>query len=200
MQLEPGFSCLREKIAKMSTVDKLAVLCVDEMSIKVALEYDSHRDVVDGVKDDGEVRTQKLANEALVFMVRGLCKQWKQPLAYFLSDGGITGNKLRHLLLQCLLKLHDIGVQVKLVVCDQGANNRSLFTNLGICIEQPFVEFSGHKVFFIFDPPHLLKSIKNNFGKYPIKFAGGTASACMKAPSEEIYSKSTICNFLLMVN
>ena len=53
MRFEPGFcdrvfEILRAKTLHMSYVDKLCVLCVDEMAVKRALEFDRKRDIVDG--------------------------------------------------------------------------------------------------------------------------------------------------------
>jgi len=127
--------------------DKLAVLCIDAMAIKTVLEYDRKRDIVDGFADDRNVRLSRIATETLVFMVKGLCRKWKQPLCYFLSASAVSGANLRELTLQCIKDLRDIGITVKVVVCDQGATNRALFSLLGITVEHPFIEFDGIKIF-----------------------------------------------------
>jgi len=178
LSFEPGFcspvfSALGAKVAQMKENDKLAVLCVDEMAVKVSLDYDSKRDVVDGFSDDGWVRIQKPASEALVFMVRGLLANWKQPLCYFLSTNAMSSINLSELVLNCIVRLQDIGIDVKVVVCDQGANNRGMFSRLNISIDQPFVEVNDKKVYFMYDPPHLLKSVRNNFRRYPVQIKGG---------------------------
>lgn len=86
--MEPGFSdsifmALKMKFQHKSNTDRYCVLCVDEMAIRRALEYDQRRDLVDGFDDDGVLRSPKPGTEALVFMVRGLVSHWKQPLCYF---------------------------------------------------------------------------------------------------------------------
>jgi hypothetical protein len=180
MNFEPGvcdsvISCLRSKVKTMSSTDRLSVLCIDEMAIKASLDYDSGRDVVDGFEDYGDCRSGRIASEALVFMVKGICRKWKQPLCYFLSAGPTTSDKLRELVLNVLDSLREVGLVVKAVVCDQGANNRSLFTKLGVSVDKPFIEVNQNKVYFLHDPPHLLKSVRNNFRKYNVKFSGGVA-------------------------
>jgi hypothetical protein len=77
------------------------------------------------------------------------------------------------LLLDCIVRLQEVGIIVKVVVCDQGANNRGMFANLNISIDKPFVEINSRKVYFMYDPPHLLKSVRNNFKRYPVQLAGG---------------------------
>ena len=178
MQFEPGFCervfcVLKQKVACMSSVDKMAVLVVDEMALKTALEFDSRRDIVDGFEDDGVVRVTKPASEALVFMVKGLVRKWKQPLCYFLSGGPTNSCRLTDLVLDCIVRLQGIGITVMVVVCDQGANNRGMFCQLGIEVHKPFVTVDGRKVYFMYDPPHLLKSVRNNLRRYPMKVSGG---------------------------
>jgi hypothetical protein len=180
MHFEPGFcesvfASLEAKVQMMSVNDRLSALCIDEMAIKTALEYDSRRDVVDGFEDFGETRTEKTASEALVFMVKGLCRKWKQPLCYFLSAGATTSDRMRDLVLEVISRLSAAGLTVKIVVCDQGANNRALFTKLGVSVDKPFIDVNGTKTYFMHDPPHLLKSIRNNFRKYNVQFDGGIA-------------------------
>lgn len=143
------------------------------MAIKVSLDYDSKRDIVDGFHDTGSVRVQKPASEALVFMVRGLCGKWKQLLCYFLSANCMSSSDLAELILTCIARLQNVAVDVKVVVCDQGANNRGMFTHFGISVQQPFIEIDGKKVFFMYDPPHLLKSVRNNFRRYPVQIKEG---------------------------
>ena len=94
----------------MLPIDTLAVLCIDEMAIKASLHYDSGRDIVDGFEDFGDVRTSKVASEALVFMVKGLCRKWKQPLCYYLSAGPTQSERLKELLLNVIDKLSEIGL------------------------------------------------------------------------------------------
>jgi hypothetical protein len=180
MKSEPGicesvFESLQCEVKTMSPTDRLAALCIDKMAIKTALDYDSGRDVVDGFEDYGDSCSAKVASEALVFMVKGLCRKWKQPLCYFLSASATCSEKLRDLLLNVIERLGEIGFTVKAVVCDQGANNRSLFAKSGVTVAKPFVEVNQNKFYFLRDPPHLLKSIRNNFRKYNVKFNGGSA-------------------------
>ena len=47
-------------------------------------------------------------------------------------------------------------------MCDQGSNNRSLFQKLGVTVKQPYFTHNGKEIIVFFDPPHLLKNIRNN--------------------------------------
>ena len=142
IQVYPGINtnileALRIKTSKMSAQDKLVAIMIDEISIRECLSYDQSRDVIEGVTE-GESRGEELANHALVFMVRGIVRKWKQPLAYYLSSGPMTGAEMKPLLLACIDSLQSIGLKVMLCVCDQGSNNRNLYeTQLGVTVESP---------------------------------------------------------------
>lgn len=63
-------------------------------------------------------------------------------------------------------RLHEAGLDVRVVVCDQSATNRSISSNLGISPDKPFFVHKTRKIYFMFDPPHLLKSLRNNLKMY----------------------------------
>ena len=56
------------------------------------------------------------------------------------------------------------------VVTDQGRNFIKLHSLLEITNERPYIWHNGNKIFFLFDPPHLLKSLRNNFLKYSVRW------------------------------
>ena len=79
-------------------------------------------------------------------------------------------------MLECVKHLHDIGLQVILFICDQGSNNRVMMTQLGISVPKPwFTDSEGHKVFVMYDTPHLIKNPRNNFKKYGFTFQNSMA-------------------------
>ena len=179
--IQPGFSdnilnVLKKKIE--SKDDKLAVLCFDEISLKCGLKYNRSTDCISGLEDFGPNLgcSKRIANHALVFMVKGLKCKWKQAFGYFFACDTVRAEILESLLLEAVQKLFDIGILVKAIVCDQGSSNRSLFTRLNISPERPFIRVNGHHVYVLYDPPHLVKSIRNNFVKYDFECDEGLAS------------------------
>ena len=168
-EIEPGFNtklfdALKVKSQSMAPADRLCALVFDEMSIKEFLQYESSSDRIEGFEDFGEVGTSAfVANHALVFMVRGLYSKWKQPIGYFLTSGPVNKDKLNVLINLCLEKLEETGLLVKVIICDQGSNNRASFVKMGVSISKPYITFRGRKIFCMYDPPHLIKSIRNNF-------------------------------------
>ena len=165
--IEPIFAALKLKVDTMEEKDKCVALVFDEMSLKTSLVYNHGLDKIEGFEDLGELGSSHfVADHSLVFMVRGLLHKWKQPLAYFLTAGTVKPDQLQKLTRTCITKLKEIGLDVKVLICDQGTNNRSFLQKLeGATVEKPYIIHDGQKIFVMYDPPHLLKNIRNNFKK-----------------------------------
>lgn len=170
--ISPGFSdtllqALKLKVQTMDNRDTNVALVFDEMALKSALVYHNGLDLIEGFEDLGESgRNIYVADHALVFMVRGLFSKWKQPLAYFVTSGPIKGDNLHKVAKACLAKLEGIGLSVRVLICDQGSNNRNFIeTHEKVTIERPYFIHNGRKVFVVYDPPHLLKNVRNNLKK-----------------------------------
>ena len=173
VNVQPGFNkqileALKHKVSSMSDWNKLCVIAMDEMSIKQCLNYNAKTDEIEGFEDFGNLgRTKYIANHAIAFMVRGLVGKWKQPVGYFLSSGPMSGSTMKSLLFQCIEKLTGIGLTVKAVICDQGSNNRNLFeSGLNVSILKPYFIVLEQKVYLLYDPPHLVKNVRNNLRKH----------------------------------
>lgn len=52
---------------------------------------------------------------------------------------------------------------MRAIICDQGPNNRSTLTKLGFTKDKPWIDANGNKIFSVYDVPHLIKNIRNNF-------------------------------------
>ncbi|CAI6353969.1 unnamed protein product [Macrosiphum euphorbiae] len=178
----PGFNSLwlkqiKNKLETMSDEEKHCVLIFNEMKIKSFLEYSKYLDMVEGFEDLGHKgRTNKLATQAMVFVVRGLYSNWKLPLAYFLSGSSMSSSILKDLIVDVIEKCTDLGCNIVALVCDQGSNNYSALKHLGCCKEKPFVEIKGKTIYSIFDVPHIFKNFRNNFLKYNFKYKGQEVS------------------------
>ena len=170
IKLFPGFhdkviDCLADKVAHLNENAKLCSVVLDEMILKEEVVYCQERDDVEGLEDMGQAggKTHYAANHVLVVMARGLVGKWKQPIGYFLTSGPMKGERLLKVMNTCFDKLEAAGFIIKSVVSDQGGPNRKLFYDqFKISTENPFIFRNGNKIFFFFDPPHLLKSVRNN--------------------------------------
>lgn len=158
------FSHLQKKFESSDYKEKACTVCFDEMYIKEFLEYSKDFDFVEGFEDLGHYgRTDKSANCVLVFMARGIYSPWKFPIAYFLGHSGVDKIMLKKLIIDILQKLFEVGLCPKIIVCDQGTSNQSCLKSLNISEESPFFFVNNNKIFSIFDIPHLLKCLRNNF-------------------------------------
>ena len=70
----------------MNEQEKQCTLCIDELSFKTNLFYDVKNDRI--VENFGcGTRTNKVANQALVLLLRSISGKWKQLLGYALVNG-----------------------------------------------------------------------------------------------------------------
>ena len=171
LQLTPGINPqvidkIATKVKIINNFEKECVLMWDEMSIKTILQYNSRDDLIEGYQDLGELgRTSKFAKYALCFMLRGLKFSWKQPVAYFISNTNIHGHDLSVLITKVIKSVLDSGLILRSMVCDQGTTNQKAISLLSISEERPYFESGKHKIFFNYDVPHLIKSVRNNLLK-----------------------------------
>ena len=116
---------------------------IDEIAIKEEISYNPATDTIEGITSTGTI-----ANHAMVFMVRGLMTKCKQPVGYHLSCSTMDPSTMKTYLLECIGHLHSAGLTVKIIVCDQGANNRSLLhKHLQVSTSKPFLSFPREQNF-----------------------------------------------------
>lgn len=147
----------------MNVQEKKCAILLDEVSIIKTIEYNKVLDNIEGLEDLGTLgRTNKLDTHALVVMVRGIYAKWKLPLCYFFTGSGIKGNNLVTIIEECVKQIISIGLLPTCVICDQGTQNRRMYTLLGGTEDQPWTTLCNKKIILIYDMPHLVKSIRNN--------------------------------------
>ena len=141
----------------MSDLDKYRTLVLDEMNIKMPLQYEPDRDRIAGFADCEHLGTTlDFGNEALVLMVTGIFSNWKQSVLYVIFKEATKTCLIYSLKSDCLQRLELAGLKVKLVICDQGPSNQSLFTNfLQVSASKPYFTINGNKVFVMWDPTNL---------------------------------------------
>jgi len=166
------FDALRHSLQKMSEKDQYCCHLFDEMSIRENVWFNQKFDCIEGFEDLGsQGRMCNIVNHALLFMVRGLHRKWKQPVAYYLSCGSTKAEMLVQFLMEVLGARQNVGLHVFATVCDMGTNNvkamRLLSSTGG---GEPFFQFQNQEIASIYDPPHLLKCTHNLFLKYDVQF------------------------------
>ena len=88
--------------------------------------------------------------------------------------------------------MNNIGLSVKSVVFDQGTSNQKLVKLLNVTFDKPYFVHVNKKVFVFYDPPHLLKSIRNNLQHHDFMLNGHTISWKYIEKLYEIESSKTI--------
>ncbi|KAJ8912414.1 hypothetical protein NQ315_013482, partial [Exocentrus adspersus] len=184
---EKIFEVLKDLALKLYSLDRYSVLLFDEMSIEPALSYGQKNYTVIGFEDDGHERKLKFADHALVLLLKGIKKKWKQPISYYFSQGGFNAVQLKQILKTTIEALQQIGFTIIGTVCDQYSSNINAIKQLvedsererNMYSDLQLFRIGGQEIVGIFDPPHLLKGIRNNLLKYNLKFVtNGTAKLC----------------------
>lgn len=183
VKIEPGISqvlmkVLKEKVKKLKATEKFCTLMFDEMSLNTELHYNATTGVIDGFENDGCATTQEFADHALLFMVKGITKNYKQPIAYTFIKGSTNKFQLCAMIKKIVNSIQETGLKVVATICDQGANNEGAIKLLhedtrAYCLKnnqhynEDFYEIQCNdhervKIIHLYDPPHLLKGIRNN--------------------------------------
>ena len=174
------------KQQKPRQLSKYVNIVIDEMYIKEGLVYDKATGTLVGYEDLGEVNNvlmeaeqkfqnpssglqRPLAKRMLVIMVRGLFNSLKFAYAQFPASS-TKGAQLFPLLRQCIFRLTRLGLTVVSVTCDGASDNRRMFSlhgrGKGLVYKTMNVFCKGKPpVFFISDPSHLIKTIRNCFAR-----------------------------------
>lgn len=102
-------------------------------------------------------------------MFRPLLDNWVQPIAVYASKSAASAEDLQRLLAKALVLLEDHGARVLSVVCDGCTSNKKLWSLLGVKADESGVTnhilhptVPDDKVFFMLDPPHAYKCIRNH--------------------------------------
>lgn len=80
-------SFIKEKVKDWSDRDLLSSFSFDETALKPRMEYSSTDDEIIGFVELAGIRRPVFASHALTFMVRGIYRPFKQPVAHFYTHG-----------------------------------------------------------------------------------------------------------------
>ncbi|KAG4076027.1 hypothetical protein HA402_014026 [Bradysia odoriphaga] len=160
---------IKQVVSEMGPLQRVCTIGWDELSLTSSLQFDHIKDYIDGFEDLGSKRTNNFATHALVFMVRGVQSPYKQPISYFLTEN-LSSLELSELVRLVISAVIDTGLKVIGSVCDAVSTNQAAVNRLigpksvrGATLGN-LLEYSinGAKIAHIFDPPHLMKSVRNN--------------------------------------
>ncbi|XP_072398747.1 uncharacterized protein [Diabrotica undecimpunctata] len=202
--IEPGlheevFDLLKAEVRTFKNpLDCHCIVIFDEMAIQAHIQPNFGKGCIEGFENYGFKTTDKIANHAQVFMLRGIRRKWKQPVYYNFSNGATKTIDLVHIIKMIVRKCTEIGLNVIAIVCDQGSNNRaainylikdtkikysneldhlekqktysSKYFDLKNKIKEYVFEVDGRRIIPIYDVPHVFKGLRNNLLKYNLHF------------------------------
>lgn len=134
------FKKLSLKVKGMTEMNRHCVIAIDEVALRRNFQLNTKGNFIEGYEDLGPMgRNASSANTAMVFLLRGLFHTWKMPLCYFVSSGPVKGDVLKKLIEIVVVELITMGLKPKVIVSDQGSNNRKAMDLLGANKNQPFI-------------------------------------------------------------
>ncbi len=178
---EPIMRSLKKCTTKMQPLDRICSLIFDEISLTPALSYNQKDDLIEGFQNTGSDRKAVFADHCMVFMLRGLHKKWKQPVAYYFVQTSMECAVLMKIIKELITRITAAGFNIVATVCDQSSINvramKELRNETIRNFQKEGKEFRGSgfqvnnsEIQIIYDPPHLLKCIRNNFIDSSVKF------------------------------
>lgn len=94
------FSAIKSKVFLLKDLSKECILCLDGMSLKQCLYYQRNKDNIIGFHKTYITNKYETAKNVLVFMVRGIHTNWKQPVVYFFINNNYPGTELKSIVYQ----------------------------------------------------------------------------------------------------
>jgi len=173
--------CTVQKIK--NPLDKYCIILFDEISLSPGLQYVSHYDKIVGFEDLGDGRRKPVyADKALTFMVRGVRKKFKQPVAFMFTNSTIKTPSLVVAIKEVVQAVQAIGLNVVSLICDQASTNVAAVNILKTETNAKYLkqfgkqkqmfgfELGGQEIVPLYDPPHLLKCFRNNLLTKNLKY------------------------------
>ncbi|XP_077551220.1 LOW QUALITY PROTEIN: uncharacterized protein LOC144164833 [Haemaphysalis longicornis] len=159
---------MAKRISDLDDRQRVVTLMVDEIHMKPFFEYKGGN--ITGIAHN----SPEAANSALVFMVQSLTSKFKE-VAHIVPVRSADGKFLHEVLKEVIFGLEKIGYKVVCVVTDNNKINRKamehfdLSSPTGSSSETRFVYEHpcdpARPLFFVIDPVHILKCIRNNWLK-----------------------------------
>ncbi|KAJ8911224.1 hypothetical protein NQ315_014936, partial [Exocentrus adspersus] len=114
-------------------------------------------------------------------MLRGLFKKWQEPVGFLYNRSSMPAAEIAMNIKNIVGKCHAIGLTVLATVCDQGVNNVKAINLLfkeskrmkhmkGEEWHKDTIIINNKSIVAYYNPPHLLKSMRNNLLTKDLKF------------------------------
>ena len=189
IKAKPGFDprvdeqlCREAKIDSVPEYQKYVCLVFDEIKVKEDLVYDKNSLSLMGFINMGDVNDHlskfeeyassvtpkpNLATHILTFMVSGILSDLEFPYVSF-PCSSLSGDQLYSLVWGCVRRLEACGFKPIAFTCDGASANRKFLklhkspNGITYKTNNPYAN-EDRPIFFISDPPHLIKTVRNSW-------------------------------------
>jgi hypothetical protein len=167
---EALFDNLKANVRQSREQERNCILLFDEVSLEPHIDVNRKTHGFDAFVHTGLQQSNIIADHALVFMIRGLSGKWKKPLMFTFCRGTTPAANLMAHIRNVIHHCEEAGLRIVASVSDQGATNVSAVNQLvqgsgtarRDARQLKKYNVSNQSVIHIYDPPHLLKGIRNN--------------------------------------
>jgi len=168
------FEHLKTSVKKLKRLDRHCSIVFDDIALSASLQYTERHAKVIGFKDlGGPHRSSDFADKALVFMIRGSHKKFKQPIAFYLTNGSMDSTHLSIIIKNVIKAVQSTGLTVVSTICDQAPTNVAAINRLYRETNEKYTkegkenklfgfEIENQEIIPLYDVPHLLKGLRNN--------------------------------------
>ncbi|XP_063385647.1 uncharacterized protein LOC134671933 isoform X3 [Cydia fagiglandana] len=166
------FNVIKQEVCKWNEAKRMCSIIFDEMKLEAGVHYSRKHDNINGFVELSE-KTNHLADHALAFMIKGAVYKWQQPMAYYFSEGAASGPQMKAIIKEIVAAVCETGLQPIALISDQGTSFQSAFKSLQedtrrsqIIAGQETddtIHLNGQSLSVLYDPPHLIKGVRNNF-------------------------------------
>ena len=178
MKATPGvcheaIEMIKYKVNLNDSKNRSAFLLIDEMAIKKGYGYEKSLDKVFGAPDFGTDTHAGTCNSALVMMLVGVTKKWKQPIGYVLNGGPVSSSRLKNMIQEVIEHCAMNQIRLLGITSDQGSNFEAFFKQMSEKPSDPSWPYiiikttsqqnheKSNKLLVLRDPPHLIKNARN---------------------------------------
>lgn len=119
------FRVLKHITQDWDTKKKLCSILFDEVALTPHLTYVESHDEIRGFKDFGYEKELRFCDHALVFMLKGLCSKWRQPICFYFCEGTTAAATIVRILKEVVTRVSESGLIPLAIVCDQGSTFRT---------------------------------------------------------------------------
>ncbi|XP_077489629.1 uncharacterized protein LOC144100614 [Amblyomma americanum] len=149
-----------KRISELDDRQRFVTLMVDEVHIKPYFDYKG------GNITGAALNSSEVATSAFVFMIQSVACPFKE-VAHIVPVHKADGEFLHNLLKDVICGLENIGYRVLCVVSDNHSVNRKAMSQFTTpptnAILYPHPSDPSRPLFFVIDPVHILKCIRNNW-------------------------------------